>query len=151
MLAHLKIELWNPDDPLPPFVKLFRKIDFFKMMASLILSFIKFSSTGFKNMKLWNNHTSHWTNPIWKGGRASLLLRVMTRKMALASSDFSLHTGCKLDGPLGWIRLGFCNTLILRWLVFELSEDDFLLWEAASLFSRLLDESELQVWKSHWI
>ena len=24
-----KIEVWNPDDPLPPFVKLFRKIDFF--------------------------------------------------------------------------------------------------------------------------
>ena len=24
-----KIEVWNPDDPFPPFVKLFRKIDFF--------------------------------------------------------------------------------------------------------------------------
>ena len=35
ILGHLhcivkKIEVWNPNDPLPPFVKLFRKIDFFK-------------------------------------------------------------------------------------------------------------------------
>ena len=60
------------------------------------LLFTKFS--GFKNPKLWNNHsTASWTNPILKGPRAPLLLRVMARKMAVASSDFSLFLQ-----PAGW-------------------------------------------------
>ena len=31
-----KIEVWNPDDPPPSFVKLFRKIDFFKWWLPLV-------------------------------------------------------------------------------------------------------------------
>ena len=71
------------------------------------LLFTKFS--GFKNPKLWNNHNAaSWTNPILKGPRAPLLLRVMARKMAVASLDFSLSTAAgSMDLPSPRIESDF--------------------------------------------